>query len=92
VADTLRALEHDAEALADEQQAVDTAGQALRLVQTNYTAGLATYTDVLSADMQYHQAEITLVQSRAARFQDTIALFVAVGGGWWHGVEDSAAP
>ncbi len=39
VADTLRALEHDAEALRAQQEAVDTADEALKLVQFNYRGG-----------------------------------------------------
>jgi outer membrane protein TolC len=35
VADTLRALEHDAEAVAAQAKAVSTAEEALRLVQAN---------------------------------------------------------
>lgn len=83
VADTLRALEHDAEALAADEKALDTARRALQLVQANYRAGLATYSEVLIADAQYHQALITDIQTRATRYQDTVALFVALGGGWW---------
>ncbi len=84
VADTLRALDHDASALAAENEALSTAQQALHLVQTNYQAGLDTYLDVLNADAQYHQAVINDVQAIAARYQDTVALYVALGGGWWN--------
>jgi hypothetical protein len=55
----------------------------LHLVQVNYEAGLATYLDVLSADTQYHQAKIAELQAIAVRYQDTVALFAAIGGGWW---------
>jgi outer membrane protein TolC len=57
--------------------------EALRLVQINYEAGLNTYLDVLSADTQYHQAAINDLQATAVRYQDTVALYVALGGGWW---------
>jgi NodT family efflux transporter outer membrane factor (OMF) lipoprotein len=84
VADTLRALDHDAAALVAEDAALQTAGEALHLVQTNYAAGLSTYLDVLNADTQYHQAQIADVGAMAMRYQDTIALYVALGGGWWN--------
>ncbi|HTT01815.1 MAG TPA: efflux transporter outer membrane subunit [Steroidobacteraceae bacterium] len=84
VADTLRALEHDAAALRAQDEALRTAEQALHLVQINYAAGLATYLDVLNADTQYHQAQINDVQALALRYQDTVALFAALGGGWWN--------
>jgi NodT family efflux transporter outer membrane factor (OMF) lipoprotein len=84
VADTLRALEHDAATLAADDDALSAAAEALRLVQANYAAGLANYTDVLIADGQFHQAQISDLQARAVRYQDTVALFAALGGGWWN--------
>jgi NodT family efflux transporter outer membrane factor (OMF) lipoprotein len=83
VADTLRALDHDASALQAQDEALATSKEALRLVQINYEAGLNTYLDVLSADAQYHQAMINDLQATAVRYQDTVALYVALGGGWW---------
>jgi outer membrane protein TolC len=38
--------------------------------------------DVLSADVQLHLATIAYLQALAQRQQDTVALFVALGGGW----------
>ena len=84
VADTLRALEHDADALRAQSQALDSAEQALHLIQTNYQAGLVNYLQVLIADGQYYQAMIGYLQALGQRFQDTAALFVALGGGWWN--------
>ncbi len=92
VADTLRALDHDASALNAEDEALRTAQQALHLVQTNYTAGLSTYLDVLNADAQYHQAMINDFQALAVRYQDTVALYVALGGGWWNSQPPAQAP
>jgi len=37
----------------------------------------------LIADEQYHQATLAYVQAQAQRLQDTVALYVALGGGWW---------
>ena len=84
VADTLRALDHDAQILAAEDEALSTAAQALHLVQTNYEAGIATYLDVLLADTQFHQAQLADLQAIATRYQDTVALYAALGGGWWN--------
>jgi NodT family efflux transporter outer membrane factor (OMF) lipoprotein len=84
VADTLRALDHDASALVAEDEALSTAEEALRLIQANYAAGIATYLDVLNADGQYRQAKIGDIQATAVRYQDTVALFAALGGGWWN--------
>jgi NodT family efflux transporter outer membrane factor (OMF) lipoprotein len=83
VADTLRALDHDAATLKAEDAALRAAEDALHLVQANYSAGLDSYLDVLNADAQYHQAKINDLQAVAARYQDTVALYVALGGDWW---------
>ena len=83
VADVLQALEHDADALGAEARAMSAADEALRLVRANYDTGVANYVQVLIGFAQYHQARIRYVQARAQRLQDTVALFVALGGGWW---------
>jgi NodT family efflux transporter outer membrane factor (OMF) lipoprotein len=84
VADSLNALEHDAEALQAQVEAQRAAGEALNLVQVNYRAGLVDYLDVLIADVQCHEATIAYLQAVALRHQDTVGLFVALGGGWWN--------
>ena len=83
VADSLQALMHDAEALQAQTAAWHTAGEALGLLQVNYRAGLVAYPDVLVADVLFHEATIAHLQAVAQRHQDTVALFVALGGGWW---------
>jgi len=96
VADVLRALENDADALAAEERAMSSADEALRLVRANYDSGVSNYVQVLIAFAQYHQARIGYVQARAQRLQDTVALFVALGGGWWDSgrslLTDAGAP
>jgi NodT family efflux transporter outer membrane factor (OMF) lipoprotein len=82
VANTLRALEHDAEALDAQSHALATAEENLRLTNANYKAGLVSYVQVLIADGQYQQAEIGSIAATAQRLQDTVALYVALGGGW----------
>jgi len=84
VADTLRALEHDGEAVRAEKDALDAASDSLRLVQTNYRAGVANYLQVIVANEQWAQAKIGWVQAVTQRLQDTVALYVALGGGWWN--------
>jgi NodT family efflux transporter outer membrane factor (OMF) lipoprotein len=84
VADSLKALEHDAQALQAQVEAQRSASEALRLLQANYRTGLVTYLEVLTTDVQFHQATIGYLQSVAQRHQDTVALFVALGGGWWN--------
>ena len=84
VADVLRALEHDAEAVSAQSQACSAAEEALSLIHANYEAGTVNYLQVLIADDQYQQARIGYIQVQAQRLQDTVALFLALGGGWWN--------
>ncbi|TDY50931.1 NodT family efflux transporter outer membrane factor (OMF) lipoprotein [Paraburkholderia rhizosphaerae] len=82
VADTLRALEHDAAALDAQTRAVDAAAEALRLLKVGYEAGTVGYLEILIADRQYHEARIAWLEASARRLQDTVALYAALGGGW----------
>ncbi len=84
VADTLTALEQDAEALKADATAVDAAKVTLDLAQRQWQDGYSGYYALLSAEQVYQQARINLVQAQASRFADTAALFQALGGGWWH--------
>jgi NodT family efflux transporter outer membrane factor (OMF) lipoprotein len=91
VADNLRAVEHDAETLKAQGAALTAADQALKLLQSNYQAGLVNYLQVLTADNQYQQARLGVIQAQVLRLQDTAALFVALGGGWWNPVANREA-
>jgi outer membrane protein TolC len=82
VADALRALQHDAEAVAAQAEALAAAGDALALIKINFDSGLVDYLQVLIADVQYREAKLGHVRARTLRLQDTVALFVALGGGW----------
>jgi len=84
VADTLRALEHDAETVQASADAATAAQTALTLTQANYQAGVADYLAVLTATQQYQAARLSYLQASAQRLQDTVALYVALGGGWWN--------
>jgi NodT family efflux transporter outer membrane factor (OMF) lipoprotein len=84
VADTLTALEQDAEALKAAANAGDAAKTTLDLVQRQAQDGYVGYLALLSAEQTYLQAQINLAQAQSNRFSDTAALFQALGGGWWH--------
>jgi NodT family efflux transporter outer membrane factor (OMF) lipoprotein len=82
VADSLRALELDADSLQAQATAENSAGASLELVRFQYRNGSASYLQVLDATRQFQQARIGLIQARAARLADTAALYAALGGGW----------
>ena len=83
VADTLQALAHDAKLLEAQKRALDTASAALRLQRVNYSGGGIGVLNLLDAQRQYQQAQLGYVRAEAQRYQDTVQLFVAMGGGGW---------
>jgi len=82
VADSLKALEHDAESLQAQAEALRDAQQSLQLLNAGYLGGMTPFLDVMAADVQFHQAQIAYFAAVAQRQQDTVALFAALGGGW----------
>ena len=83
VADVLQALTHDADLLAAQQRALDLASESARLQRINYSDGGVGLINLLDAQRQYQQARLGYVRAQAQRYQDTIQLLVAMGGGWW---------
>ncbi len=84
VADTLHALQQDAEGLSAAADARDAAKITLDLAKKQSEAGYSGYLALLNAEQTYQQALLSLVQAQANRYADTAALFQALGGGWWH--------
>jgi len=84
VADTLHALQQDADGLKAAVASRDAAKVTLDLTTRQMQVGYANYLALLSAEQAYQQALINLVQAQANRYADTAALFQALGGGWWN--------
>jgi NodT family efflux transporter outer membrane factor (OMF) lipoprotein len=82
VADVLHQLDNDAKTLAAQYSAQASALEGLHLTEQRYGVGGANNLELLIAQERYHTASITYVQTLAARYQDTAALFQAVGGDW----------
>ena len=83
IADLLQALAHDAQLLRTERRALDAASNSVRLQRLSYSGGGSGVLPVLDAERQYQRARLGYVQAEAQRYQDTVQLFVAMGGGWW---------
>lgn len=84
VADVLRGLELDARTLQAQIRAEDAARASFNLSSKQYRLGAVNYINLLNAQQQYQQTRITRIQAQATRYNDTAALFQALGGGWWH--------
>ena len=81
VADTLHALDHDADALQTQQQALASADSALGLTRQGYRVGNADILQILTAQRLYELAQLGVVEARTQQLTDTVGLFLACGGG-----------
>jgi NodT family efflux transporter outer membrane factor (OMF) lipoprotein len=84
VADTLTALDNDAQGFRAEYDAVNAAKASLDLIQKQYERGAVNSISLLTAQQTYQQARIAYVRAMANRYTDTVSLFQALGGGWWN--------
>jgi len=84
VADVLHAVEADARALQAAQRAEQAAARSLQIARRQLALGDISESALLNAQLAWQQTRIALVQAQAGRYADTVALFQAVGGGWWH--------
>lgn len=84
VADSLRAIETDSRTLYSLKNAETAAYRSLILTTNRFHLGGATYLDLLVAQQQYQQTRINRIRAQAARYTNTVALYQALGGGWWH--------
>ncbi len=92
VADVLVALQNDEVALAANLDAQQASQRALSLASLQYRLGGVSYLSVLTAQQSYQNAILSLLRARATRYTDTIALYQALGGGWWHRDDQPAPP
>jgi NodT family efflux transporter outer membrane factor (OMF) lipoprotein len=90
VADSLHALQADAEALKADSDAERASRGLFDIAQQQRALGTISGVALLNVEQNYLQAELALVQAQANRFSDTAALFQALGGGWWNHPEDDA--
>ena len=88
VANALVAIERDAETLRAALAAQKTAAASLAVARSQYHGRrrhLPQRADRRTERLQLRGS--TLITARAARFTDTVALFQALGGGWWNRVD-----
>jgi NodT family efflux transporter outer membrane factor (OMF) lipoprotein len=83
-ADVLQGIVEDAETDRHAAAAQAAADRSLRLARQQLAAGEVGALPELNAEATYDQAEAATAQAHAARYADTVALFQALGGGWWN--------
>jgi NodT family efflux transporter outer membrane factor (OMF) lipoprotein len=80
VADSLEALDHDAEQLDAQAHAQDAARENVDLTRKSYNEGNVGVLQVLDAERLYQNARLGYVRAQAQRYMDTVQLFLALGG------------
>ena len=84
VADTLHALDADADVLKAALKSEQAAQTTLNITDKQRALGQVNILAVLNAEQAYQTATQATIAARANRFTDTAALFQALGGGWWN--------
>jgi NodT family efflux transporter outer membrane factor (OMF) lipoprotein len=88
VADTLRALEADANKLKERADAASQAQAFEQITSARFGAGGVSQSALLDAQRKLRNARLDQVQATADRYADSAALLQALGGGWWNVEKD----
>jgi len=90
-ADVLHALWTDTDALHDAEAAEVAARTSLAIARKQLALGDVTKLVVIADEQAADQARVALLLARGNRFADVVALFQALGGGWWNRDEPATA-
>ncbi len=82
VDDALIAYRKTGEQLAAQQALVTSSAAALDLANTRYTSGVSAYLEVLDAQRQLFNAELSRAQTQGALLIALVRVYGALGGGW----------
>lgn len=85
----MHALGQDVRALNFAVVAVKAAADSLAITQKQTELGDISSVAVLQAEQALEQVRMARILAQAARFADTVALYQALGGGWWNAHEDA---
>jgi NodT family efflux transporter outer membrane factor (OMF) lipoprotein len=84
VANVLRAIEADNNAVRAALAYQKASEKALKMVETELAAGQVAISVLLTSQQNYQQSKLSVIQARGLLLADTAALFQALGGGWWN--------
>lgn len=84
VADVLRALQADERSIQAATMAVRSAEQNVNLVRRQVEQGQVNIALLIQAQQAFLETSLARVDALASRLADTVALFQALGGGWWN--------
>jgi NodT family efflux transporter outer membrane factor (OMF) lipoprotein len=80
VADALDALQHDAELVSAQSNALQAARARVALTRESYSAGKTGILQVLDAERQRLSARLGVLRAEAQQYYDTTRLYLALGG------------
>ena len=84
VADVLRALQAATRAISAATDAERSATESITLVRKQVDQGQISVPLLLAAQQAYLQTSLARLDAQAAQLANTVALFQALGGGWWN--------
>jgi NodT family efflux transporter outer membrane factor (OMF) lipoprotein len=82
VADSLQAIAHDDQSIAEVNRALAASTESLKLQRLRFRDGKTGLLPVLDAQRSYARARLAAVRAKAQRLQDTAALLYAVSRSW----------
>ncbi len=92
VADALRAIDNDAQALQARTEAATQAEITYKVATERFNAGGISQLSLLDAERQHLQTLLDRTTSAANRYSDSASLFQALGGGWWNEAQSGSTP
>ena len=90
VADSLQAMQHDAQTLQARTEAATQAEASYQIASQRFDAGGISQLALLDAQRQQLQTALDRTISVASRYSDSATLLQALGGGWWNDAQASA--
>jgi NodT family efflux transporter outer membrane factor (OMF) lipoprotein len=85
VDDNLSAVEHDRDLVIAADNYEQAAASSLAFTRAQYQIGATDLATLLLQQQGYQQARLDQIQAVGRQYQDIVALYQSLGGGWWTG-------
>ena len=85
VDDNLSAVHHDHDEVIAADNYAKAAASSLAFTSAQYQVGATDLAALLLQQQGYQQARLDQIQAVARQYQDIVALYQSLGGGWWAG-------